>query len=82
VWLAMIAADAQAAVAQSKFNRWEYLSAVEHARASYLILVAAADEIGVSSARLAAARMRLPETQIRKYVCRPRQLIERLQGKI
>jgi len=82
VWLAMIAADAQAAVARSRFNRWDYLSAVEHARASYLILVAAADEIGVSSARLAAARMRLPETQIRKYVCRPRQLIERLQGKI
>jgi hypothetical protein len=58
-------------------NRWDYLDAVERARAAYLTLVSAANDIGISSARLAAARLRLPPSQIRKYVCRPRQLVER-----
>ena len=53
-------------------------SAVEQARASYLTLVSAAEDLGVSSARRAAARRMLPQTQIRKYVCRPRQLVERV----
>jgi hypothetical protein len=79
VWLALIAADAQATAAQARLNAWNFLAAVERARAAYLLLVEAADEIGVSSARLSAARMRLPESRIRKYVCRPRQLVERLQ---
>ena len=78
VLVKLVAADAQAAIAKAKLARWEYLEAVEHARASYLALVSAADDIGVSSARLAAARRRLPASQIRKYVCRPRQLVERL----
>jgi hypothetical protein len=82
VFLKLVAADALAAVAKAKLDRWDLLEAAERARAAYLMLVSAADDIGVSSARLAAARMRLAPAQIRKYVCRPRQLIERLQHKI
>jgi hypothetical protein len=82
VFLKLVAADALAAVAKGKLDRWDFLSAAERARAAYLTLVSAADDIGVSSARLAAARMRLAPAQIRKYVCRPRQLIERLQAKL
>ena len=67
-----------AAVAKARLQKWDYLDAVERARAAYLTLVSAADDIGVSSARLAAARTRLPASQIRKYVCRPRQLVERV----
>lgn len=78
----LVAADALAAVAKARLDRWDYLNAVERARAAYLMLVSAADDIGVSSARLEAARMRLAPAQIRKYVCRPRQLIERLQAKL
>jgi hypothetical protein len=78
----LVAADALAAVAKARLERWDYLNAVERARASYLTLVSAADDIGVSSARLAAARTRLAPSLIRKYVCRPRQLIERLQAKL
>jgi hypothetical protein len=77
VFIKLVAADALAAVAKAKLNRWDYLDAVERARAAYLTLVSAANDIGVSSARLAAARLRLPPSQIRKYVCRPRQLVER-----
>ena len=79
VFLKLVAADALAAVAKAKLERWDFLNAVERARASYLTLVAAADEIDVSSARLSAARMALPPSRIRKYICKPRQLIERLQ---
>jgi hypothetical protein len=78
VFVKLVAADALAAIAKAKLARWEYLDAVERARASYLMLVSAADDIGVSSARLAAARRQLPPSQIRKYVCRPRQLVERV----
>ena len=79
VFLKLVAADALAAVAKAKLERWDLLNAVERARASYLTLVSAADDIDVSSARLSAARMALPQGRIRKYICRPRQLIERLQ---
>jgi hypothetical protein len=83
VFVQLVTADALAAIAKAKLDRWEYLEAVEHARAAYLTLVSAADDIGVSSGRLAAARLRLPPSQIRTYVCRPRQLVERvLQEKI
>ena len=78
VFVKLVAADALAAVAKGKLDRWDYLDAAEHARAAYLTLVSAADDIGVSSARIAAARTRLPASQIRKYVCRPRQLVERV----
>jgi hypothetical protein len=78
VFVKLVAADALAAVAKARLEKWDYLDAVERARAAYLTLVSAADDIGVSSARLAAARMRLPASQIRKYVCRPRQLVERV----
>ena len=79
VFLKLVAADALAAIAKAKLERWDLLNAVERARASYLTLVSAADEIGVSSARLSAARMALPPSRIRKYICKPRQLVERLQ---
>jgi hypothetical protein len=79
-WLSLIAADAQATIARAKFDSWDYLNAAERARAAYLTLSEAADEIGVSSARLAAARMRLPESRIRYYVCRPRHLMEHVQA--
>jgi hypothetical protein len=82
VFLKLVAADALAAVAKAKMERWDFLDAVERARAAYLTLVAAADDIGVSSARLSAARMRLPASRIRRYVCRPRQLVERLQARL
>ena len=78
IFIKLVAADALAAVAKAKLDRWDYLEAVESARAAYLTLVSAANDIGVSSARLAAARMRLAPSQIRKYVCRPRQLVERV----
>ena len=74
VFVKLVAADALAAVAKAKLDRWDYLDAVERARSAYLTLVSAADDIGVSSARLSAALRRLPASQIRKYVCRPRQL--------
>jgi hypothetical protein len=78
VWVRLVTADALAAVAKAKLDRWDHLEAVEHARAAYLTLVSAANDINVSSARLAAARLRRPPSQIQKYICRPRQLVERL----
>ena len=80
VWFLTIAADALAARARSRFDRWRYLDAVEDARHAYAFLSAAADLIGVSSARLSTARTPLPASQIRKYVCRPRDLVEQLAG--
>jgi len=78
VFVKLVAADALAAIAKSRLAQWHYLDAAERARAAYLTLVSAANDIGVSSARLEAARRRLPASQIRKYVCRPRQLVERV----
>jgi len=77
VFVKLIAADALAAAARARLEHWDYLEAVERARAAYLTLVSAAADIGVSSDRLAAARTRLAPSQIRKYVCRPRALVER-----
>jgi hypothetical protein len=75
--LLLIAADTLAMRAQSHFNAWDYDSAVQEARAAYALLAEAAELIGVSSATLAQARMALPASQIEKYVCRPRDLMER-----
>jgi hypothetical protein len=77
VTLLLIAADTLAAGARSHFNAWDYASAVWEARAAYTLLAEAADLIGVSSATLAQARMSLPASRIEKYVCRPRDLMER-----
>ncbi len=52
VFVKLVAADALATVAKAKMDRWDFLDAVERARAAYLTLVSAADDIGVSSARL------------------------------
>jgi hypothetical protein len=75
--LLLIAADTLAARARSHFNAWDYDSAVHEARAAYALVAEAADLIGVSSATLAQARTALPPSQIVKYVCRPRDLMER-----
>jgi hypothetical protein len=61
------------------FRDWNYLQAVSKAREAYSILTAAADEIGVTSATLAAARMELPGSQPDREGCRPRLLQERLR---
>jgi hypothetical protein len=74
----LIEADRLAARARSHFDIWEYGSAVQEARAAYALVAEAADLIGVSSDTLAQARMALPPSRIEKYVCRPRDLIERL----
>ncbi len=63
------------------FDTWDYLDAVRNARQAYALLVAAADAIGVSSARLDAARTMLPPSRIEKYVCRPRALAEELANR-
>lgn len=72
-------ADSAAAEALHAFRAWHYLDAVSSAREAYTILAAAADDIGVTSASLAAARMRLPGIQPTREVCRPRLLEERVQ---
>jgi hypothetical protein len=77
VFFLMLAADALAARAKSRFNSWRYGEAVEDARNAYGILVAAAHFIGVSSESLSMARMPLPPSRIQKYICRPRDLVER-----
>jgi hypothetical protein len=74
----ILEADALAVRAKSRFNSWRYLNAVEDARNAYLKLVEAADAIGVSSAKLAAAQTPLPPARIQKYICRPRDLVELL----
>lgn len=74
----LVTADALAAVAKAKMRQWDFLEAVERARAAYLTLLSAADDIGVTSSRLESARLRLPQSRIRRYVCRPRQLVERV----
>lgn len=76
VALAVRTADLLAALAKNRFRQWDYLEAAAAARGAYLALVLAADEIGVSSARLSAARRMLPAELIERYVCRPRWLQE------
>ncbi|HEY0285337.1 MAG TPA: hypothetical protein VGC23_08110, partial [Vicinamibacterales bacterium] len=75
------AADFLAQRARSRFNSWQYLTAVTDARLAYGLLVTAANHIGVSSERLTAARMMLPPSRIEKYVCRPRALTEALANR-
>jgi hypothetical protein len=77
VTLLLIAADTLAARARADFQAWDYASSVHQARAAYALLAEAAELIGVSSQTLAQARMALPASQIEKYVCRPRDLMER-----
>jgi hypothetical protein len=76
VALAVRTADLLAALAKNQFRQWNYLESAASARGAYIALVLAAEEIGVSSARLEAARRLLPPELIERYVCRPRQLQE------
>lgn len=76
VALAVRTADLLAAFAKSQFRQWDYLEAAASARGAYIALVLAAEEIGVSSARLSAARRMLPAELIERYVCRPRHMQE------
>ncbi len=78
VGLAIRAADLLASLAKSEFKQWDYLASVRAARGAYVTLAEAAEQIGVSSARLSAARRALPAELIERYVCRPRMLQERL----
>jgi hypothetical protein len=66
------AADEHAARATHELRRWVYLDAVTSARWAYSLLTGAAEQIGVSSARLADARRALPGELIKKEGCRPR----------
>ena len=81
VTLLVRAADALALRARHRFDSWDYLDGVRNARQAYALLAAAADAIGVSSARLDAARRMLPPSRIEKYVCRPRALAEELANR-
>jgi hypothetical protein len=71
-------ADRRAEEAKEAFKEWRYLEAVDEARDAYTILVKAAEDIGLVSPRLAAARMALPGAAPPKEGCRPRILQERL----
>ena len=73
-----VPADLLAALAKSQFRQWDYLESAASGAGAYVALVLAAEEIGVSSARLSAARRMLPSELIERYVCRPRQLQEDL----
>ena len=70
----LLAADALAARARGHFASWRYLDAVQDARYAYALLTVAAEALGVSSSRIAAARTALPPSRIQKYICRPRDL--------
>lgn|SRR5688572_7262231 len=72
-------ADRAAKDALDAFYSWHYLRAVRKAREAYVVLTAAANDIGVTSASLAAARTPLPGMQPVREVCRPRLLQELLQ---
>ena len=72
-------ADRAAKDALDAFDNWHYLRAVLKAREAYVILTAAANDIGVTSASLAAARRPLPGIQPAREVCQPRLLQELLQ---
>ena len=78
VRLALSLAGADAATARRRFDEWDYLSAVDHARRAYTTLVLAASAIDVSSDRLAAARLAIPGARPAKEGDRPRMLLERL----
>jgi hypothetical protein len=73
-------ADQAAEDSLEAFRDWNYLQAASKAREAYVILVSAAEDINVTSASLAAARMRLPNPPA-KQVCRPRLLLERIESR-
>jgi len=68
-------ADEAAADALDALQDWRYLNAASEAREAYVLLVRAAEKIGVASSRLSAARTPLPDPPPR-MVCRPRLLNE------
>ncbi len=77
VMFRLIQADRHAAAARAHFRSWRYLEAVAEARLAYEVLVEAAASIDVTSQRLAAAMTPLPASLIEKYICRPRDIVER-----
>jgi hypothetical protein len=81
VALLVRAADSLAQRARSQLGSWQYLAAVSDARLAYSLLVAAANQIGVSSETLSMARTMLPPSRIQKYVCRPRARLEALANR-
>ena len=74
-------ADASARLALESFRAWRYLTAVTAARTAYATLAEAANQIGLSSTTLSAARIALPGMQPRKIVCLPRRLEEHLTSR-
>ena len=73
-------ADGAAEEARNAFRNWQYLRAATEAREAYVILARAAEDIGVNSGRLAAARRPLPGWAPLKEGCRPKLLQELLQS--
>ena len=65
------AADRHAARALRALEKWDYLEAVTEARWAWALLSKAAEDLGVSSARLDAAQVALPDAE-RPKGCRPR----------
>ena len=72
VQAALHVADGLAARAAGALEGWRYLESASAARQAYSVLAAAADEIGVTSSRLAAAQRLLPNATVPKEGCRPR----------
>jgi hypothetical protein len=72
-------ADRAAQDSLEAFRGWDYVRAVTKAREAYVALAAAAEEIGVVSGSLAAARLPLPGMQPVREACRPRLLQELIQ---
>jgi hypothetical protein len=75
---ALRVADEHAAKARRALEGWSYLDAATHARWAYSLLAEAAQELGVASARLALARMAVPDARVPKTGCRPRLATEEL----
>ncbi len=73
-------ANDQAARAKQSFGEWNYLEAAARARNAYAVLVEAADRIDLSSARIAAARVRVAAAHPPRLE-RRRLLLERLSGR-
>jgi hypothetical protein len=64
------AADDAARASLEALRDWNYLDAVTAARQAYSLIASAAQQIGASTPTLDAARRRLPETSVRREVCR------------
>ncbi len=77
---ALRTADGFAAKARQALKDWDYLEAATSARSAYSVLAEAAKELGVSSARLDAARAALPNARVPKTGCRPRPTPEEQQA--